>query len=179
MAEHCRAFWVDTALFKGPRLALCVASGLTEIQGHRHEQRRRYLRAFSVPEARTQSKTTDIHIPFMWDCKISTVLPWSLTPIIARFELVTRHWNSQTTPTKRGCQFLKTSTKPSSVWWKSAERETNKSPYQWGGISKKTSVIKIGDGLTSCDHSSHGVDNFLKPLQRVHRRRVYSTCLWT
>ena len=31
-----RAFWADTAPFKGPRLASCVASGTTEIQGHRH-----------------------------------------------------------------------------------------------------------------------------------------------
>ena len=29
-----RAFWADTPPFKGPRLASCVASGTTEMQGH-------------------------------------------------------------------------------------------------------------------------------------------------
>ena len=29
-----RAFWADMAPFSGPRLASCVASGTTEIQGH-------------------------------------------------------------------------------------------------------------------------------------------------
>ena len=34
VSDPWRAFWADTAPFKGPRLASCVASGTTEIQGH-------------------------------------------------------------------------------------------------------------------------------------------------
>ena len=36
-----RAFWADTASFSGPRLASCVVSGATEIQGHRQVCRAR------------------------------------------------------------------------------------------------------------------------------------------
>ena len=34
VSDPWRAFWADMAPFKGPRLASCVASGATEIQGH-------------------------------------------------------------------------------------------------------------------------------------------------
>ena len=34
VSDPWRAFWADTAPFKGPRLASCVASGTTEIKGH-------------------------------------------------------------------------------------------------------------------------------------------------
>ena len=34
VSDPWRAFWADTAPFKGPRLASCVASGTIEMQGH-------------------------------------------------------------------------------------------------------------------------------------------------
>ena len=64
-------FWADTAPFKGPRLALCVASGTTEIQGHRQECSARR------EGPRTPSTTTDANL----DCAFveNTLLyidPW-------------------------------------------------------------------------------------------------------
>jgi len=41
VSDHWRAFWADAAPFNGPRLASCVASGTTEIQGHRQVSRAR------------------------------------------------------------------------------------------------------------------------------------------
>ena len=35
VSDPRRAFWADTAPFSGPQLASCIASGTTEIQGHR------------------------------------------------------------------------------------------------------------------------------------------------
>ena len=49
-------FEADTAPFKGPRLASCVASGTTEKQGHRQVCRARY------GGPRTASRTTDTNL---------------------------------------------------------------------------------------------------------------------
>ena len=38
VSDPWRAFWADTTPFKGPRLALCVASGTSEIHGYRQKQ---------------------------------------------------------------------------------------------------------------------------------------------
>ena len=51
-----RAFWADTAPFKGPRLTSCVASGTTEIQRHRQVWRARR------GGPRTPSTTTDANL---------------------------------------------------------------------------------------------------------------------
>ena len=41
VSDPWRAYWADTPPFKGPRLASCVASGTSEIQGHRQVCRAR------------------------------------------------------------------------------------------------------------------------------------------
>ena len=53
-----RAFWADTAPFKGPRLASCVASGTTEIQGDRQVCRTR------CRNPRTLSKTVNANLDY-------------------------------------------------------------------------------------------------------------------
>ena len=56
VSDPRRAFWADTAPFSGPRLTSCVASGTTEIQGHRQVCRAR-------PRGhRTPSRTTDANL---------------------------------------------------------------------------------------------------------------------
>ena len=56
VSDPRRAFWADTAPFSGPRLASCVASGTTEIQGHRQVCRARR------GGPRTPSTTTDANL---------------------------------------------------------------------------------------------------------------------
>ena len=56
VSDPRRAFWADTAPFSGPRLASCVASGTTEIQGHRQVCRARR------GGPRTLSLTTDANL---------------------------------------------------------------------------------------------------------------------
>ena len=56
VSDQRRAFWADTVPFSGPRLALCVASGSTEIQGHHQVCRARR----GAP--RTPSTTTDANL---------------------------------------------------------------------------------------------------------------------
>ena len=51
-----RAFWADTTPFSGPRLASCVASGTTEIQGRNQVWRARR------GGPRTPSTTTDANL---------------------------------------------------------------------------------------------------------------------
>ena len=55
ISDPRRAFWADTAPFSGPRIA-CVASGTTEIQGHRQVCRARR------GGPRTPSITTDTNL---------------------------------------------------------------------------------------------------------------------
>ena len=65
-----RAFWADPAAFSGPRLTSCVASGTTEIQGHRQEwcTKRR--------GPRTPSTTTDANL----DCALVENAPFYTDP---------------------------------------------------------------------------------------------------
>ena len=56
VSDPQRAFWADTAPFSGPRLASCVASGTTEIQGHSQVCRARR------GGPRTPSTTTDANL---------------------------------------------------------------------------------------------------------------------
>ena len=57
-----RAFWADTAPFKGPQLALCVCSGTTEKQGHHQVLRARHRGPRTLP------KTTEQTLCFCWKC---------------------------------------------------------------------------------------------------------------
>ena len=50
------AFWADTAPYKGPSLASCVASGITEKQGHNQVCRAR------LGGPRTESKAADANL---------------------------------------------------------------------------------------------------------------------
>ena len=70
-----RAFWADTAPFSGPRLASCVASGTTEIQGHRQVCRARR------GGPRTPSTTTDANLDcaFVENALFTPILDWDKT----------------------------------------------------------------------------------------------------
>ena len=85
VSDPWRAFWADTAPFKGPRLASCVASGITEKQGHCQVCRARH------GGSRTLSRT-DYAKPWLCVCWKRTFSHRSLIVKIHqnRIELVTR-----------------------------------------------------------------------------------------
>ena len=92
VSDPWRASWVDTAPFSGPRLASCVASRTTEIQGHCQVCRTR-------PRGpRTLSKTAYAYLDFAFVGK-RTYSHWSLIVKSQqnRIELVTRPERPQNT----------------------------------------------------------------------------------
>merc|ERR1719499_2138626 len=70
VSDPRRAFRADTAPFLGPRLASCVASGTTEVPGHRQVWRARR------GGPRTPSTTTDANL----DCAFVEIALFYIDP---------------------------------------------------------------------------------------------------
>ena len=98
VSNHRRAFWADTTPFSGPRLASCIASGTTEIQGHSQVSRAR-CRGPRTPSVRQQQLTQK---PWLCVCWKRTFLYRSLilksqqnrTELVTRPDLSSLPWQN-------------------------------------------------------------------------------------
>ena len=133
VSDPWRAFWADMVHFKCPRLASCIASGTTEIQGH-------------CQARRSQDSVTDNrHKPWLGVCWKRTCLHQSLVVKSQQYiiELETRPGGSQCLVTSTALVEITPRADSCLVWRASCWVDPHFSSW---GVSRRVAQMKSPGG---------------------------------